>query len=73
MRTFSIKFYISTGVPLVFFRTLIYINDVAENMLSISRLFAIDNSLQQSSYDKKVLCGLFKRSEFTLKVMQGAI
>ena len=26
-----------------------YVNDVAENMLSICRLFADDNSLQQSS------------------------
>lgn len=34
--------------PLLF---LIYINDVAENMISMCRLFADDNSLQQSSYN----------------------
>lgn len=34
--------------PLLF---LIYVNDVSENMLSLCRLFADDNSLQSSSYN----------------------
>ena len=34
--------------PLLF---LIYVNDVAENMISLCRLFADDNSLQYMSYN----------------------
>ena len=34
--------------PLLF---LIYVNDIAENMLTMCRLFADDSSLQQSSYN----------------------
>ena len=33
------------------FRTFIYVNDVAENMHSMCRLFADDNLFQQSSHD----------------------
>ena len=34
--------------PLLF---LIYVNDIAKNMLTMCRLFADDSSLQQSSYN----------------------
>ena len=44
----SSKWDISAGVPRGSV-SLNYVNDVAENMLSICRLFADDNSLQQSS------------------------
>lgn len=46
---------VNAGVPqgsvLGPFLFLIYVNDVSENMLSLCRLFADDNSLQSSSYN----------------------
>ena len=52
---FSSQLDIFSGVPqgsflgpLLF---LIYVNDIAENMLTVCRLFADDSSLQQLSYN----------------------
>ena len=61
---FSCNRNINAGVPqgsvlgpLLF---LIYVNDVSENMISLCRLFADDNSLQSSSYNVATILNILQ-------------
>jgi hypothetical protein len=50
---------------------ILYINDIAENLISLSRLFAVDTSFSYSSHDELQIQTVIDHCEYDILHAQG--